>query len=40
LKGKEKALSFLIGQVMKRSKGKANPKRVSQILRERLEGIK
>ena len=34
--GKEKVLGFFVGQVMKRSGGKANPKRVNQLLRERL----
>jgi aspartyl-tRNA(Asn)/glutamyl-tRNA(Gln) amidotransferase subunit B len=35
--GKENALMFLIGQVMKKSKGKANPKMVGEILRSRLK---
>lgn len=30
--GKEKALGFLVGQVMKESKGKANPKMANEIL--------
>lgn len=34
--GKENALSFLVGQVMKRSKGKANPKMANDILRKKL----
>ncbi|MFQ5654626.1 MAG: hypothetical protein ACE5GW_07840, partial [Planctomycetota bacterium] len=34
--GKEKALPFLIGQVMRLSKGKANPRKVDRILRARL----
>lgn len=34
--GKENALQFLMGQVMKETKGKANPKMVLDILRERL----
>jgi len=34
--GKENALKFLIGQVMRRSKGKANPKLVGEILRKGL----
>jgi len=37
LQGKESALMFLIGQVMKKSKGKANPKIAGDILRERLK---
>jgi aspartyl-tRNA(Asn)/glutamyl-tRNA(Gln) amidotransferase subunit B len=35
-KGKVAALKFLIGQVMKQSRGKANPQRVEEILRNRL----
>jgi aspartyl-tRNA(Asn)/glutamyl-tRNA(Gln) amidotransferase subunit B len=31
-RGKETALQFLIGQVMKKTKGKANPKLVREIL--------
>lgn len=34
--GKEKALNGLVGQVMKASKGKANPGQVNQILRQKL----
>jgi len=34
--GKEKALNSLVGQVMKASKGKANPAQVNDILRRRL----
>ena len=34
--GKEKAIGFLVGQVMKATKGKANPQRVNQLLREKL----
>lgn len=34
--GKENALSFLIGQVMKETKGKANPKLVGEMLRKKL----
>jgi len=34
--GKEKALQSLVGQVMKASKGKANPAQVNQILRRKL----
>jgi len=34
--GKANALMFLVGQVMKRSKGKANPKVVQEILKRRL----
>lgn len=34
--GKEAALSFLVGQVMKLTKGKANPKVAGEMLRKRL----
>lgn len=34
--GKENALSFLIGQVMKETKGKANPKLVGEMLKKKL----
>jgi len=36
--GKEKALGFLVGQVMKETKGKANPQLVNRLLREKLQG--
>ncbi len=36
--GKEKAFNALVGQVMKASRGKANPGQVSQLLRARLGG--
>lgn len=34
--GKEKVLGFLVGQIMKQSKGKANPGQVNQMLRDKL----
>jgi aspartyl-tRNA(Asn)/glutamyl-tRNA(Gln) amidotransferase subunit B len=34
--GEERLLGFFMGEVMKRSRGKADPRRASQILRERL----
>jgi len=34
--GKEKAFNSLVGQVMKQSKGKANPAQVNEILRRKL----
>ncbi len=34
--GKQQALGFLVGQAMKVSKGKANPARVNELLREKL----
>ncbi|MCU0813946.1 MAG: Asp-tRNA(Asn)/Glu-tRNA(Gln) amidotransferase subunit GatB [Burkholderiaceae bacterium] len=36
--GKEKAFNALVGQVMKASKGKANPAQVNDVLRRRLGG--
>jgi aspartyl-tRNA(Asn)/glutamyl-tRNA(Gln) amidotransferase subunit B len=36
--GKEKAFNSLVGQVMKATKGKANPAQVSEILRRKLSG--
>ena len=36
--GKEKAFNSLVGQVMKASRGKANPQQVSDILKARLSG--
>ena len=35
--GKTKVISFLVGQVMKQMKGKANPGKVNEILGEKLE---
>ncbi len=35
--GQEKVLGFLVGQVMKESKGKANPAAVSEILKNKLK---
>ncbi len=35
--GKDKVFGFFVGQVMKLSKGKANPKQVNELLKERLE---
>ena len=34
--GKEKAFNSLVGQVMKATKGKANPAQVNEILRRKL----
>ena len=36
--GREQVLGFLVGQVMKASKGKANPRQVNEILRAALAG--
>lgn len=35
--GKDRAFGFLVGQVMKETKGKANPQVVNKLLREELE---
>ena len=35
--GQEKVLGFLVGQVMKESRGKANPSTVSEILKQKLQ---
>ena len=35
--GKEGVLGYLVGQVMKETQGKANPKVVNELLRERLK---
>jgi aspartyl-tRNA(Asn)/glutamyl-tRNA(Gln) amidotransferase subunit B len=36
--GKEGVIGFLVGQVMKKSKGAANPQEAQKLLRERLSG--
>ncbi|MGE5372528.1 MAG: Asp-tRNA(Asn)/Glu-tRNA(Gln) amidotransferase subunit GatB [Solirubrobacterales bacterium] len=36
--GKEKAMGFLVGQVMKASKGKANPEMANRLLKQELAG--
>ena len=36
--GKERALGFLVGQVMKRTRGQASPEVVNRLLREALDG--
>ena len=36
--GKEKVLGFFVGQVMKKTQGKANPGQVNAILRDKLKG--
>ncbi|MDC1152838.1 Asp-tRNA(Asn)/Glu-tRNA(Gln) amidotransferase subunit GatB [Nitrospinaceae bacterium] len=38
-RGKEKVLGFLVGQVMKASKGKANPGTVNKLLKEKISGM-
>ena len=37
--GKTQVLGFLVGQVMKRSGGRAEPRRVGELLREALAGV-
>ena len=34
--GKETALKFLVGQVMKATKGRANPQLVNEVLKRKL----
>ncbi len=36
--GQQKMLGFFVGQVMKKSKGQANPKAVNQLLKKSLDG--
>ena len=36
--GKTKVIGFLVGQVMKASRGKANPRQVNEMLRSKLSG--
>ena len=36
--GKDKLFGFFVGQVMKLSKGKANPQQVNDLLTEKLKG--
>jgi aspartyl-tRNA(Asn)/glutamyl-tRNA(Gln) amidotransferase subunit B len=40
LKGKENALMFLVGQVMRQTQGKANPQKITEILRDKLRKVK
>jgi len=37
-KGKEKIFGFFVGEVMKQTQGKANPKLVNELLRKKLKG--
>lgn len=37
--GQEKAIGFLVGQVMKRSQGKANPAMAQQLIRKKLDTL-
>ncbi len=40
LDGKEKVFGFLVGQIMHETKGKANPKLVNEVLRDKLNALK
>lgn len=40
LKGKETVIGFFVGQVMRETKGKANPQAVNEILRSKLNAMK
>ena len=35
--GKDRAVGFLVGQVMKASRGQANPKRTNELIQEELK---
>ena len=36
--GKKKAFGFLVGQVMRKTKGKANPQIINKMLKEKVGG--
>ena len=40
IEGKEKVFGFFVGQVMRETKGKANPKLVNEVLRDKLNSLK
>ena len=40
LEGKEQAVRFLVGQVMRITRGKANPQMATQLLKERLDALR
>lgn len=40
LEGKDKVLGFFVGKIMRETKGKANPKIVNEILKEKLESYR
>jgi len=40
LDGKLNVLRFLVGQVMKETKGKVNPQKTTDLLQEKLESLK
>jgi aspartyl-tRNA(Asn)/glutamyl-tRNA(Gln) amidotransferase subunit B len=37
-KGKDKLFGFFVGEVMKATKGKANPKLLNELLKDKLKG--
>ena len=37
--GKDRAIGFLVGQIMKASKGKANPQMINKLLKEALDNM-
>ena len=40
LKGKEKVFKFLIGQLQKKTQGRAEPRMASKIMKEKLDDMK
>ena len=40
LNGKDKLLGFFMGQAMKETRGKADPKKINELLRQRLSALK
>ena len=40
LDGKEAAMRFLVGQVMRLTRGRANPQITTSLLKDRLEGMR
>ncbi len=40
LAGKDRAFAFLVGQVMKQTKGAASPQLVNDLLKEKIEKLK
>ncbi len=40
IEGKDKVFGFFVGQVMRETKGKANPKIVNDFLRKKLDSLK
>ena len=35
--GKDRAIGYLVGQIMKQTRGKANPKVINQLLNQELQ---